>query len=125
MSDEPRGLEVVRACRGRAEGPLSDQQLVENDAQRVDVGRRGHRIAANLLGRGIRRRQKQLEPGRFGSAGLGLEKLGDAEVEQLHFAGTRNEDVRRLQVAMHDERLVRVLGGLTHHLEQPQPLFDP
>ncbi len=34
------------------------QQHVEQHAERVDVGRRGHRFATRLLGRGVFRRQR-------------------------------------------------------------------
>ena len=43
--------------------------------------------------------------------GLGLEQLGDAEVQQLHRAVGGHEDVVGLEIAMHDEVLVRVAHG--------------
>ena len=49
------------------------------------------------------------------------QQLGDAEVEQLHLALGIDQDVGRLQVAMHDQVLVRVLDRAEHLQEQPQP----
>ena len=45
----------------QAVGQPPGQQLVQQHAQRVDVGRRGHRLAAHLLGAGVLGRH-QLEP---------------------------------------------------------------
>jgi hypothetical protein len=93
------------------------QQLVQHDAQRIDVGRGRHRVAAQLFRRGIVRGQ-QLRLGRVLVAGG--EQLGDAEVEQFRRAVGGDEDVRRLQVAVHDQVLVRVLHRIADRREQAQ-----
>ncbi len=55
---------------------------------------------------------------------VGLDQLGDAEVEQLHLAVARDEHVRRLQVAVDDQVRVRVRDGREHVEQQPQPRVD-
>ena len=45
---------------------------------------------------------------------------GDAEVEQLHPAGAVDEDVRRLQVAVHDQVGVGVGDGIGHLQDEPE-----
>ena len=49
-----------------------------------------------------------------------VEQLGNAEVQQLGDAGAGHQNVGRLQVAMHDEILMRVMHRGAHHLEQLQ-----
>ena len=54
-----------------------------------------------------------------------LRGLGDAEVDHLrhrHAVVQRHEDVRRLDVAVDDALLVRVLDGLADLDEQIEPL---
>ena len=90
------------------------EQFVEQHAERVDIGGRGHRVAANLLGTGVFRRH-QLQSGRGGrerlARELGIEQLGDPEVQQLGRALGDHEHVGRLDVAVDDQVLVRVLHG--------------
>ena len=89
---------------------LAGQQLVQQHAKRVDVGRRGDRPPDQLLGRRVLRRHRA---SRFvrqlgGSPGrLVLEQLRDAEVEQLDrpvavtstFDGFRSRCTMRLACA--------------------------
>ncbi len=71
-------------------------------------------VAAHLLGAGVLRRH-QLQPGRGRrerlARELGIEQLGDAEVQQLGRAVGDHEHVGRLDVAVDDQVLVRVLDG--------------
>ena len=55
---------------------------------------------------------------RLGPAGA--EQFGDAEVEELRYALGRDENVRRLDVAVDDQVLVRILERVTHLSEQVQ-----
>ena len=97
---------------------LAGQQLVQQHAQCVHVGRGRHRLAADLLGRGVVRRHA-LHEGRCGVAvGGRIDDLGDAEIEQLGHAVHGDEDVRRFQVAMHDQAAVRMLHGIADLQEQ-------
>ena len=73
----------------------------------------------------LRRDEPHLGPrgGRLHVPGGWVEELGDAEIEQLHVPGSRHEDIRRLEIAVHDERAVRVLHRLAHHAKEPQTFF--
>ena len=53
-----------------------------------------------------------------------LEQLRNAEIEQFRDAVRRHEDVRRLEIAVHDQVLMRVLHGVAHLEEQAQALLD-
>ncbi len=103
---------------------LAGEHLVENDAGRVEVGRRGHRRPARLLRREVLR-------GAHDRAGLGHLRgalARDAEVGhlqprlvRLHLLICRDEHVVRLDVAVDDpvpvreaerlEQLLRVRDG--------------
>ena len=96
--------ELDRRAGAEAGRVVAGEQLEEQHAERVDVGRGGDLAAGDLLGRGVLRRQ--------GDAALArqhrhrfvvAEQLGDAEIEQLHLAVAVHEDVRRLQVAVDDQ----------------------
>ena len=118
---------VTRSARGRIlpTRSLPGQQLVQHRAEHVDVGGRADRLAAELFRGGVGGRQRaQPGPGRIGERMIRLQQLGDAEVEQLHLAGARHQDVRGLQVPVDDERLVRVLRGLADAAEETQAIVD-
>ena len=113
---------------GRARGVLSAEQHVEQDAERVHVGGDRHRLAEELLGRGVLRRQGTpafaRELGRLARRSAFLEQLGDAEVEQLDAAVLCDQDVGRLDVAMDDEVGVRVRHRGEDVEEEPHPRRD-
>ena len=102
------------------------EQQVQQHAERVDVGRRRHLAAVHLLGRGVRRRQHgiALPCERLNTIALRFEQVGDAEVEQLHLPVSRDEHVRRFQVAVHDEVGVRVRDRREHVEEQIHAAVD-
>ena len=92
------------------------EQLEEKDPEGVDVARRGHGLATDLLGAGVGRGHQARVRAREVEARLAgpvTEELGDAEVEQLGPPLAVHEDVGRLQVAMDDEVLVCGVDGLT------------
>ena len=109
---------------GDAVRPAAGEQLVEQHAQRVDVGGGGHRLAAHLFGAGVLGRH-QLQPGRRRRqrlpGHLGIEQLGDAEIEQLGDAVLGDQHVGRLDVAVDHQVLVRVL----HRRGQLQEDVEP
>ena len=89
--------------------PASGEELVEEDAQLVDVGGCRHRLARDLLGTRVLGCEHSLERRRLvGAVAVRGEQLGDAEVEKLRRAVSSDEDVARLDVAVHDQPLVRV-----------------
>jgi hypothetical protein len=54
---------------------------------------------------------------------FGLQQLRDSEIEQLWRSIGRDNDVRRLQIAMHDQVLVCVLDCGAHGEEQLEALL--
>src|SRR5262249_52450934 len=55
---------------------------------------------------------------------LGLEELGNSEIEELGNSFPGNENVARLQIPMYDEILVSILNCLAYQSEQSQSLAD-
>ena len=86
----------------------------KNDAEGIHVGCGAERLAGDLLGRGIVRGLRAA--GELGEAVLHgcpfVDQLGNAEVEQPDLAVGGDEDVRRLEVTVHDELAVRVGNGV-------------
>ena len=106
--------DVGRCAAGEPVRQPAGEQLVEQHAERVDIRGGRDRLAANLFGAGVFRRH-QLQPGRGRrerlAGELGIEQLGDPEVQQLGRAIGDHEHVGRLDVAVDDQVLVRVLDG--------------
>ena len=109
---KPDHHQGLRHRGGDHHGPPSDMiresatdEQCGQHAKRVHVSGGGDRVAGHLFGRseirGERAHALRGERGTIGSTRV--EKLGDAEVEQLYRAIGRHEDVRRLDVAMHDQ----------------------
>ena len=121
-------LDLGRGAVRQVERALAGEQLVQHHAQRVHVGRRRHGRALHLLGRGIGGRHHGAA--RLGEGGVvesvlaAGQHLGDAKVEQLHLSGAGDQDVRRLEVAVHDEPAVRVLDGVAHRADERDALLD-
>ena len=103
--------------RVRLERLPPGEHLVEDDAEREDVGAMIDRLRADLLGRHVGRRAEHHAglglvrvAGRelaVSSAAIGARHLGQAEVEDLHAAFAGEEDVLRLEVAVDDALVVR------------------
>src|SRR2546428_1570321 len=96
---------------GAGEGQVAGDHLVEDGAEGVDVGARVAASTADLLRRDVVRRAdrgREAEPGdppcRFVQR--------DAEIDDLHQPRRGDQDVLRLEVAMHDSVLVHVLQRL-------------
>ena len=99
---------------GRAgEGRLPRQGLVEDAAERVDVGPLVERVAGDLLGRDVLERADDLSGD--GDPRERARALGQAEVAEVAVLASRglgDEDVRRLDVTMDEALLVRGVEGL-------------
>ena len=102
------------------------QQAVQQQAKGVDVRGRRYRLAQQLLRRRIRGRHDDgaLARQAVRRRALSIDELRDAEVQQLRHALVGHEDVRRFDVAVHDQVLMRVVDRRADRLEQPQPVGD-
>jgi hypothetical protein len=121
--DDPRGLREGLAIQ-LVRRPFGEH-FVEDHAERVDVRpgveRRdvaGHLLRAHvaegaqhLAGSGLHRREQPV-----------VRPACDSEVEDLRFASFGDEDVRRLEIAVDDAPMVRVLNGVGNRGHQQQPL---
>ena len=113
----------------RVQGRAARQQLVQQDAERVDVTARidVHRAHLDLLWAHVGRRPDKLPEMRderlvrqFHLGGLGQSKIDD--LGQRRAIGHGDENVRRLEIAVDDSLLVGVLDGIADPDEQFQPL---
>ena len=122
------------------ERQLAGGHLVEHDAGGEQIAARVDLLAARLLRRHVRhgadggadRRQliRSADRGvRIRAAGL--VELGDAEIEHLDRAASRHEQVRGLDVAMHDalrvsgvERIGQLRAELEHFVERQPAARD-
>ena len=81
-------------------------------------------MSKNLLGSGILRRQRAPAGLRERCLVVGLQEFRDAEVEQLHTAVGRDQDVRRLQIAMDDQTRVCMRHRIKHLDHKRQAIRD-
>src|SRR5215471_8934130 len=107
-----------------AERSFARENFIQNASRREDIRRRAALETASLLGSHVARRAcDQPGGGCHGSRVVGLEAWNvrprQAEIEQLD-AVRREENVRRLQIAMHDAVFVQRCqrgGDLTSNLD--------
>ena len=107
-----RKIDHLEHRRGRARAPAGEH-LVGDDAERIHVGG-GAGLSFVLFRRRIARSEAALRgAGAFGPVGVGIEQPGDAEVQHLHAldAPLEEDDVARLEIAMHDPGAVREVEG--------------
>ena len=105
--------------------PRAREKLVEDHAERVDIGCRADLLTAHLLGRGIpRRHHTHRGAGECGAIALIGEHFGNAKVEQAHLAPLRDEDVVWFEVSVHHETRVREAHRTTNLGEEPQAVVD-
>ena len=132
---ERRGLGFEEALNRFGPRELADverqaigQHPIEQDAERVDVAPSVdvRRSAAQLLRAHVGERAHQLSAHGLSSQPLHVRasRAGDPEVEHLRLAGVRHEHVRRLQIAVDDPALVRVLNGIGELDDEPDALGD-
>ena len=111
------------------EGSDAGQQLIEHDAQGVDIARRGDgasllllraRVApghpSHLLGLGLLRGR-----GLSGRRLVG-HQFGNAEIEELHHSAGGDQDIGGLEIAMHHQITVGKPDGATHRQIQLETL---
>ena len=112
--------DVGRCAAGEPVRQAAGEQLVEQHAERVDVGGRGTaspRTCSGLAYSGVIS-CRPAPSARASGRRARVEQLGDAEVEQLGRAVGGHQDVGRLEVAVDDQVLVRVLDGRADVTEQ-------
>ena len=94
-------------------------QFEQDHAERPDIAGRGEWLLPQLFGAGVGGRHRgEAGLGAVGRSAIGLQRTGDAEIQQARFAIAAHENVGRLQIAMHDQVLVRGLHARTHLAEQ-------
>ena len=107
----------------RLVGLAAGEQFVQHHAERIHVGHGRDWFAADLFRRGVVQGEGAQAGAGVVEHGLGVvEQLGDAEVEQAHVVERGDQDVRRLQVAVHDQVRVRVADRVAGLQEQREPL---
>ena len=86
-----------------AEGRSAGEHLVEHHAEGPEVGAPIRATAANLFGCHVRHCAERDAGARQARA---IAQLGDAKVENLHEAVAGDHQVRRLDIAVHNPRLM-------------------
>ena len=124
--DLQRGADrLARVRRALGRRVPSHHELVQEHAEGIHIGGGGDRPALQLLRRGVLGRQGALAfGGDRGALDPVLEQLGDAEVQQLHDAIGADQDVARLDVAMHHQVAVRMRHRGEHVVEQREAPVD-
>ena len=102
-----RGRHVGVASEGRTPG----QHLVEDEAERVDVGATVDGVAVHLLGSEV---AGGPDHGARASEIVAAGCLGDSEVGDLHPSVRLHEHVGGLDVAMHEPQPVRGVERARH-----------
>src|SRR5438309_7677407 len=98
---------------------FASDDFVEKRSERIHVAHRGDRLPTDLLGRRVSRRQSlMLSQSHFERQLVSGDQFCDPEVEQLRFAIFGYKNIPGLQVAMHDEVLMRKLDGRADLQEQ-------
>jgi hypothetical protein len=118
---------VTRRVRRDPMRRASREQLVQQQPEGVHVARGRQRVAANLLGARVRRchQAKSRARDRLIHGGEArVQQLRDPEVEELHLARAGDEHVARLEVAVQNEILMRMVDGGAHLAKQSKPAGD-
>ena len=103
-------------------GLLAGQHLVADDAEAVEVRADIERLAERLLGAHVVRRAEQHAG--LGTDGVAIDRARQAEVDERHRVVLAQHHIRRLQIAVHQPRLVHDLErrGDLRHVVQRLPL---
>jgi hypothetical protein len=109
----PNVLVRHRHRRLTGEGRLPGEHLVQDDAERVDVGAGVDGSALGLLRGEVRDRSQD---GRRSGKGVGARGPSDAEVHHLHVARRREHDVPGLDVPVDESVVVCELQRRRHPL---------
>ena len=108
------------------ERPAARRHLVEDHAERVNVGAGIPLLAAHLLGRHVGERAEDRPGPRQVGGGVGrVQEPGQAEIEDLRHPGRRQHDVSGFQVAMQEAQTVRGLECVTDLRAETHQLVQP
>jgi hypothetical protein len=131
VDDLARDDAGVEAVARDGVGPAAGQQLVQQHPQRVDVGASIdlERRQLRLLGAHVLGRAEQVADARVGVRVIGRcgRRLGDSEVDDLRNRAPvdlRDQDVRRLEVAVDHAAQVRELHARADLAEQREARRD-
>jgi hypothetical protein len=113
-------LHQLVVARG-LERHLSGEHLVEHDAEAVEIGQSIDVLAATLLGRHVGERADDAAVARHALRPL---RARDAEIHDLEQARIGEDQVRRLDVAMHDSHLVRIGKAVRRLRDHCERLFQ-
>ena len=116
-----QGDGVVVGIHARAP---SRQQLEQDQAQRIHVAGSADRLATQLLGTRVQRRDPCACRPCLARGGLLVERARNAEIKQHRIAIGAHQHIGRLQVAMHDQALMGKLHGITNLAEKAQARFQ-
>ena len=103
------------------------QESEQQDTERIDIGRRRDGTAMQLLGRGEDRRTRLADAAhqrRRRCRVIAFQQHGHAKVEEFDVAGRCHQDIRGLDVAMHDLVGVRICHGGQQVQEQAKARLD-
>ena len=122
-----RTLDFTKAAGLECIGLAPCQQFVQQHTQYIDVAGSRGRVATHLFGaRMIRRHQADVGMSDCHRVHHlpGVQHFGDSEIEQLGNPLGSHQDVRWLEVPMHDEILMRIVNSRTDSSKQHQTLFQ-
>ncbi len=119
---ENRHDRAMERRRGGLVGDAAREELVRDDPERVDVGRRTDAggLGLDLLGAHVLRCPHELAGARreLGGTLVAGEQPRDAEVDDHRPAVRPHQDVARFQIAVNDPVRVRVLNRVAHRGEE-------
>src|SRR6516165_6432542 len=106
---------------------MAAQQGVQQNAQSIDVGGRGHGFTSYLLWRSAQRRQRPSALARqlrCPSLAFRFDQFGNSEVQQLHPAARTDQNIRWLEVSVNDQIGVRLRDRCQYVEKQANARFD-
>ena len=96
--------------------PVTGEHVVQNHSQRKQVGAGIHSFFSQLLGGHKGRASQDLA----GKGQVGVVQFSNAEIGDLGMAIGRDQNVCRLDIAMHDSLGMGIVQGLCQFLHQAQ-----
>nr|WP_246051643.1 hypothetical protein [Panacagrimonas perspica] len=101
-------------------GPLAAEQLEQQQAQRIHVRRRRHRLPRKLFRRCVGQRHRSLYTPLLQA--VVAQKRSHADIQELALSFGRNQHFFRLDITMHEQVAVRIRSRFAEMQEQLQSL---